>query len=212
MLLKGPFATGSRIRPPPNTNLQQHKCWAPRLWLLLQVLTALSDLDSSGTRAAYFVHADDDSFVRLDLLLPLLVGGPCQESCVGRLQDVHSAAPSWLDEEASDGLQVVSEAFVPVSSQGGPAFKHHRPHRLTQTKPWGSQIRRFPFQRTAHIPPGPAGVKPQGEVLLGLHLGWHRQPCNGPHPQPAQQVTHAASTGGGWLKMPCMCQEQLPQG
>lgn len=38
-----------------------------------QALVALQQLEASGADYSYFVHADDDSLLRLDLLMPLLV-------------------------------------------------------------------------------------------------------------------------------------------
>ncbi len=40
----------------------------------VQALTSLAELQQQGLHFVYYMHADDDSYVRLDLLLPLLVG------------------------------------------------------------------------------------------------------------------------------------------
>jgi hypothetical protein len=46
---------------------------SPPAPLPVQALTGLRALEDSGLQYLYFLHADDDSFLRLDLLVPLLV-------------------------------------------------------------------------------------------------------------------------------------------
>jgi hypothetical protein len=53
-----------------------------KLWR--KVLACMAHLAAGGRRCDYFMHADDDSFVRLDLLLPLLVG-----VCLSELVQCH---------------------------------------------------------------------------------------------------------------------------
>ncbi len=99
--------------------------------------------DGGGVNFSYFVHADDDSLLRLDLLGTLLVRGV-------------ALRPAAL-AEAETSL-------------------------LTLNRPTS--------QRRTHTPDS-TGVQPSPALLLGLHLGRHRQQGDAPHPQQTQQVAHA---------------------
>ncbi|KAI8464209.1 MAG: galactosyltransferase-domain-containing protein [Monoraphidium minutum] len=52
-----------------------------------KALVALRELEGRGVSCAYFVHADDDSLLRLDLLVPLLEAAPRERHYWGYIWD-----------------------------------------------------------------------------------------------------------------------------
>jgi hypothetical protein len=101
---------------------------------------------------SYYMHADDDSYCRLDLLLQLLVserwGGSTWPAC---------CCAGWRLSTSRRCLPATTDTHTPRRTPGG------------QT-----------------------GRQPASVLLLGLHLGRHRQSVHRAHTRPTQQVTYAA--------------------
>jgi hypothetical protein len=127
----------------------------------MQALVSLAVLEARF-QYDFYMHADDDSYVRLDLVLELLVCTLC------------------LPQPAVQ----CTHMFLGLSAT----------HPRVQVT---AQLRKLLTQRAVAgcLFPRAAGGQPKAALLLGLHLGWDRQPLHCAYQEHQQQVAHACGAG-----------------
>lgn len=182
----------------------------------MQALVFLQWLEaSSGMQYDYAMHADDDSFIRLDLLLPLMVGRAvrcmharaeaCSVNCKGCVCACVCWGREWSGACACAGWRLHAVMHACIHAQiPVPTYPMQRwcGACLRSRTACGGMHFDHVYSTGQHVPhmsvacmDSRAGGVAAGALVLGLHLGRHGQPCDAAHPEPQLQVPHACQPG-----------------